>query len=122
MSATDRWGTAWSPLAACVHKLRITTVLLSQVLFQVRSNSEVSTPLLLCCARLGGPASRQGRMVAQAEFEVIYEEAQLASKFAAIDQLCEEQGLCDAPGADGYGFDWAHISLAWRPAWQEQQA
>ena len=47
------------------------------------------------CWRTG--LSRNVSFAVQAEFEVIYEEAQLASKFAAIDQLCEEQGLSDAP-------------------------
>ena len=76
-------------------------------------------PVPICCtACLSGSARGPGRTGAQAEFEVIYEEAQLASKFAAIDQLCEEQGLCDAPGADGCGSaQMHHIGMRGRPAW-----
>ena len=37
--------------------------------------------------------------VLQAEFEVICEEAQLLSKFAALDELAAEQGLIQASDA-----------------------
>lgn len=41
-------------------------------------------------------------LLLQAEFEVICEEAQLASKFAAMDQMAKEQGLTQHSPAEGW--------------------